>query len=100
MSNSDPLYQLIKSLSKSEKRNFKLYANRIQSNEESKFMMLFDAMDKLTEYNEDKILQKANGISKSQLSNLKAHLYKQILMSLRSFKFFKDKISNLLDLVS
>ncbi len=83
MSNSDPLYQLIKSLSKSEKRNFKLYVNRIQSNEESKFMTLFDSIDKTTDYNEDKILQKANDISKTQLSNLKAHLYKQILMSLR-----------------
>jgi hypothetical protein len=81
--NSDPLYQLIKSLSKSEKRNFKLYVNRIQSNEESKFMVLFDVIDKSTDYSEEKILQKANDISKSQLSNLKAHLYKQILMSLR-----------------
>ena len=83
MSNSDPLYQLINSLSKSEKRNFKLYVNRIQSNDESKFMLLFDVMDKLTDYSEEKILQKANDISKTQLSNLKAHLYKQILMSLR-----------------
>ncbi len=83
MSNADPLYQLIKSLSKSEKRNFKLYVNRIQSNEDSKFMVLFDVIDKQTDYNEDKILQKANDISKTQLSNLKAHLYKQILMSLR-----------------
>jgi len=83
VSNSDPLYQLIKSLSKSEKRNFKLYVNRIQSNEESKFMLLFDIIDKQTDYNEDKILQKPNGISKAQLSNLKAHLYRQILMSLR-----------------
>jgi hypothetical protein len=81
--NNDPLYQLVKSLSKSEKRNFKLYANRLQSNEDSKFMVLFDVIDKLNEYNEDKILQKAEDISKTQLSNLKAHLYKQILLSLR-----------------
>src|SRR4051812_39408135 len=80
---NDPLYQLIRSLSKSEKRNFKLFANRLQGNEESKFMMLFDVMDKLNEYSEEKILQKAEGISKTQLSNLKAHLYKQILLSLR-----------------
>jgi tetratricopeptide (TPR) repeat protein len=80
---NDPLHQLIKSLSKSEKRNFKLYTNRLQGNEDSKFMLLFDVMDKLSEYNEEKILQKANDISKSQLSNVKAHLYKQILLSLR-----------------
>jgi hypothetical protein len=80
---NDPLHQLIKSLSKSEKRNFKLYANRLQGNEDSKFMLLFDVMDRLNEYSEEKILQKANDISKAQLSNLKAHLYKQILLSLR-----------------
>lgn len=80
---NDPLHQLIKSLSKSEKRNFKLYTNRLQSNEDSKFMVLFEVMDKMSDYNEEKILQKAEGISKSQLSNLKAHLYKQILLSLR-----------------
>jgi hypothetical protein len=79
----DSLHQLIKSLSKSEKRNFKLYTNRLQGNEDSKFMTLFDVLDKLADYNEEKILQKAQDISKAQLSNLKAHLYKQILLSLR-----------------
>jgi len=83
LSNNDALYQLIRSLSKSEKRNFKLFVNRLQSNEDSKFMILFDLMDKQNEYNDEKILQKAPGISKSQLSNLKAHLYKQLLLSLR-----------------
>lgn len=82
-STNDPLYLLIKSLSKSEKRNFKLYVNRLQSNEDSKFLVLFDILDKQNEYNEEKIFQKAIDISKTQLSNLKAHLYKQILQSLR-----------------
>lgn len=81
-STNDPLYLLIKSLSKSEKRNFKLFANRLQSNEDSKFLILFDIIDKLGDYNEEKIFQKTD-ISKSQLSNVKAHLYKQILQSLR-----------------
>lgn len=80
---NDPLYLLIKSLSKSEKRNFKLFANRLQSNEDSKFLVLFDILDKQNDYNEDKIFQKTSDISKTQLSNVKAHLYKQILQSLR-----------------
>src|SRR6185295_14160283 len=83
ISSNDPLHLLIKSLSKSEKRNFKVYAKRLQSNEDSKFLELFDVLDKLSEYNEEKILLKASDISKTQLSNLKAHLYKQILSSLR-----------------
>lgn len=82
-SSNDPLYLLIKSLSKSEKRNFKLFVNRLQSNEDSKFMVLFDVLDKQNEYNEEKIFQKASDITKAQLSNIKAHLYKQILQSLR-----------------
>ncbi len=79
----DPLFELIKSLTKAEKRNFKLYANRISQNEESKFVRLFDIIDQLKEYNEDTILQKGPEIKAGQLSNLKGHLYKQILTSLR-----------------
>ncbi|WP_132055711.1 hypothetical protein [Pseudocnuella soli] len=80
---ADPLFLLVRSLSKSEKRNFKLYSTRNSSNEELKVVQLFDAMDKLSEYDEAAILKKAPGISKLQLSNTKALLYKQILASLR-----------------
>ncbi|RUT72921.1 hypothetical protein [Ancylomarina longa] len=80
----DPLFQLIKSISKSEKRNFKLYANRISSdNKKTKFLQLFDVLDRMEEYNEAIILKKAKEIKQSQLPNLKAHLYKQLLTSLR-----------------
>lgn len=79
----DPLFQLVKSLSKSEKRNFKLYVNRFHSNYDKKFIQLFDAIEKINVYNDEKILLKAPGIHKSQLSNLKAHLYKQLLLCLR-----------------
>jgi hypothetical protein len=78
----DALFVLVKSLSKSEKRQFKLYVGRLGVNSDAKFIALFNLMDKMREYNEKTIL--ASGIvKKSQLSNLKAHLYKQILISLR-----------------
>lgn len=80
---TDILFQLIKSLEKSEKRNFKLYANRNSSSEELKGVRLFDALDKMDYYDEAQLLKKNPGIKKQQLSNLKAHLYKQILSSLR-----------------
>ncbi|MBO6523875.1 MAG: hypothetical protein JJ971_08625 [Balneolaceae bacterium] len=79
---NDHLYLLIKSLSKAEKRSFKIYATR-NSPEDAKFIQLFDAVDKAKEYDEDQIIKKIKGLKKSQLSNLKAHLYKQILTSLR-----------------
>ena len=78
----DNLFVLVKSLSKSEKRQFKLYVGRLGVNDDSKFLLLFNAMDKMTEYNEQVILKK-DIVKKQQLSNLKAHLYKQILISLR-----------------
>ena len=45
-------------------------------------MSLFNFLDKLDKYNEKAILVKGI-VTKQQLSNLKAHLYKQILISLR-----------------
>jgi len=78
----DALFVLVKSLSKSEKRQFKLYVGRLGVNTDAKFIALFNLMDKMKDYSEKSIL--ASGIvTKSQLSNLKAHLYKQILISLR-----------------
>lgn len=78
----DHLFTLIKSLDKAEKRHFKLYVNRVQSKGDVKFVQLFDVLDKLKEYDEVQIF-KIPGIKKSQLPNLKRHLYKQILTSLR-----------------
>ena len=80
---TDPLFQLIKSLEKSEKRNFKLYATRNSSSDELKSVQLFDALDKMDAYDEAVLLKKNESIKKQQLSNLKSHLYKQILSSLR-----------------
>ncbi len=81
-SNKDHLFALIKSLSKSEKRQFKLYVGRLDVNEDSKFLMLFNLLDRINKYDERVILDEGF-VKKQQLSNLKAHLYKQILISLR-----------------
>jgi tetratricopeptide (TPR) repeat protein len=83
---TDALFQLIHSMGKSEKRNFKLYVQRNSSSEELKVVQLFDALDKMEEYDEVLLLKKNEGIKKQQLSNIKAHLYKQILSSLRLIK--------------
>ena len=80
---TDHLFKLIKALSKSEKRSFKLYANRISGSETALFVQLFDVLDKQNEYEEETIFQRVPGIKRSQLSNLKRHLYKQLLTSLR-----------------
>lgn len=88
MSNRSPdiLFQLIRSLEKSEKRHFKLYIKRSSANEDLKIIRLFDALDKLDTYDEKTLLKKLPGTEKKQLYNLKTHLYRQILASLRLLK--------------
>ena len=83
---TDTLFQLVHSLEKAEKRNFKLYIKRSSSNEDLKIIELFDALDKLDEYDEAVLLKKLTSIKKPQLSNTKVHLYKQLLASLRLLK--------------
>jgi hypothetical protein len=78
----DFLFVLIKSLSKSEKRQFKIFASRLETSSNTKFIELFNILDKSEVYDEKLILK--NGlIKKVQLSNLKSYLYKQILVSIR-----------------
>ena len=82
MEKTDALFLLVKSLTKSEKRQFKLYAGRLGGNSEKNFIALFSILDKLDVFDEKQILSKTN-IKKQQLSNSKAHLYRQILVSLK-----------------
>jgi len=89
MEKKDTLFVLVKSLSKSEKRQFKLYAGRLGGNSEKNFMALFSVLDKLEYFDEKQILLKTN-IKKQQLSNSKAHLYRQILVSLKLNPFHQN----------
>ena len=98
----DNLFILVKSLTKSEKRQFKLYVGRLGVNSDSKFLNLFNVLDKLKEYDEIAIL-KSTEIKKQQLANVKAHLYKQILISLKlspSHQNIRSQIREQLDFAS
>ena len=44
---TDALFQLVKSLEKHEKRNFKLYVTRNSATDDLKIIQLFDAIDKM-----------------------------------------------------
>ncbi len=83
---NNALFQLVKSLKKSEKRNFKLFVKRNSAAEDLKVTQLFDALDKMDDYQEAVLLKKNPSISKAQLSNISANCYKQILSSLRLIK--------------
>ena len=88
---TDHLFRLIKSMTKAEKRSFKLYVNRSGgAGDSALFVQLFDVLDKQTEYDEEGIFQKIPELKRSQLSNMKRHLYKQILTSLRLLHISKN----------
>ena len=98
----DNLFSLVKSLTKSEKRQFKLYVGRLGVNSDSKFLNLFNLLDKAKTYNEAFIL-KSGIVKKQQLANVKAHLYKQILISLKlnpSHQNVRSQIREQLDFAS
>jgi len=88
---TDHLFRLIKSLTKAEKRAFKLNANRSGgAGDAALFVQLFDVLDRQGEYDEEGIFQKITGLKRSQLSNMKRHLYQHILTSLRLLHISKN----------
>lgn len=93
ISKTDDLFKLIKSLTKSEKRTFRLFAERIKSSEELLYMQLFDSMDKQKKLDERSIKTRLGNLSAIKYSNAKRHLYEQILTSLRMLN--KSKRSNI-----
>ncbi len=98
----DNLFLLVKSLTKSEKRQFNLYVNRLEVNQDSKYLNLFTFLDKASTYDETAIL-KIGIVKKQQLANVKAHLYKQILISLKlspSHQNIRSQIREQLDFAS
>lgn len=99
---SDDLFMLIQSLSKSEKRYFKLNASKHKIDGGNAYVKLFDAIEKQTRsasgvYNEEKII-KEQKLTK-HLSALKNRLYESILKSLDAYNAnsgVKNKTKNLL----
>ena len=82
-SQTDAVFSLVKSLTKGEKRFFRLYVSRNAEAADAKFLRLFRLLDNMVVYDESKILKKEKTISAAQLSNLKAHLYNELLVALR-----------------
>lgn len=85
---SNKLFRLIKSLSGSEKRYFKLYISDGKSGKTSKYVQLFDAIDLQEVYDDEALralIYKDEEIQSRKFSELKAYLYELILKSLQNF---------------
>jgi len=77
------LFKLIKSLSTAEKRQFKVFSKH--SNASSKYILLFDAINKQANYNEAKLIKKFSyEANPNGFAVAKNHLYNSILEFLRS----------------
>jgi len=97
------LYKLIKSLTKSEKRYFKIYAAQQTKNESNNYILLFDAIERQEVFNEEKLKRKfRNHTFGKNLAKTKYLLYELIIKMLVRLKQGKDidsKIRLLLDAV-
>jgi len=80
-----PVYELIHSLSKNEKRYFSLLIGNSGNAEDKKVVKLFNHLNKVDEYDESKLLKQVPEIKAEQLANQKAYLYQKILQALRLY---------------
>ncbi len=83
ISRTKDLFQLVQSMTKAEKRAFRSYAGRLQDSDQLLYIRLFDIMQKMKTA-DDKVIKRQLGVEDTvKFSNLKRHLYRQILTSLR-----------------
>jgi hypothetical protein len=82
----DSLFLLIKSLTKAEKRSFKLFITHYQASGDKVSLLLFNAIDSMEDYNESSVKKKlSKGLPTiEKLGNAKSYLYKQILKNLKN----------------
>lgn len=80
------MHALIKVMTPSEKRAFKIFANRHVIGQKNNYVKLFDSLDKQKEYDEDALIKSLGGLKYAKyLSADKYYLYGLTLNSLDSF---------------
>lgn len=83
MKNSKNLFLFIKTLSKSEKRHFKLTVNTYSKHQKN-ITALFNALDKMKKYDHELLVQKMKGlVLEKNIPALKINLMNTLLRSLR-----------------
>ncbi len=95
MNLSDDLFQLIKAMSKTEKRYFKLDAQK-SGEKKSKQIQLFDAINKMDSYDEKKLAKKS---FVKHLAVEKNSLYSNILRSMRNYRSEKSIYAQIKEMI-
>src|SRR5688572_28813488 len=100
MKASPDVFRLIKSMSMSEKRHFKLFSSGHVGGESKNYLRLFDAICRQDEYDEESIRREFEGTALARhLPAEKNYLYAHLLESLNAFnreKTFLARHSNYL----
>ena len=96
MRNNDNLFQLIKSLTKSEKRYFKIDTQKQGDNKN--FIVLFDLIEAQDEYDEEKLKLKLKDNFEiiKNIGSYKNYLFESILECLQNYNNY-DSIANKLN---
>lgn len=100
MKPNEDLFKLVKSLSRSEKRYFKIYASQHVVGRQSNYLRLFDAIDRQEEYDEGalkKRFRKEKFVK--HLPSEKNYLFRLIMKSLRAYQRESSVTVNLSELI-
>lgn len=97
---SDDLFRLVKSLNKSEKGYFKKFAAKNASGSKQNYIILFDAIDKMADYDEN-ILRRTlkNESFVKQLPVYKVYLFNLILKSLNQYGAHDNSTNRIKELI-
>jgi len=98
---SDDLFRLIKSLNKSEKGLFKKFASKNSSGSKQNYLLLFDAIDSMNEYDENLLKKKIKDPSLlKQLPVYKVYLFNLVLRSLNQHTSYENSETQLNELLA
>lgn len=94
MKSKEDLFHLIKAMSKSEKRYFTLDAQK-GGRKDSKYLELFQAINAMGQYEEQKLKKKFP----KNLPSDKTYLYEAILRSMRDYRSSKSKAAQIKEMI-
>lgn len=96
----DKLHKLIKSMSPSEKRYFKLFASKQGRADDKYYLQLFDLVDKSPEYDEESLKKKLKGkINTRNFAYQKHYLFELVMQALKNFDQSKSPLLQVLELL-
>ena len=87
-------------MTRTEKRYFKRFASMHTNSGENKYILIFDAINKMQEYDEEALIKKYEGASfVTNFSEIKKYLTTQILKSLRNYHGQSDPFIQLQEML-